>query len=36
MGRGAGLWLGISVVWILQAFLVDGVSVLILPRNAAP
>ena len=31
MGRGAGLWLGISVVWIPLAFLFDGVTVLILP-----
>jgi MFS family permease len=31
MGRGAGFWLGISVVWIPLAFLFDGVTLLVLP-----
>lgn len=31
MGRGAGLWIGLSVVWVPLAFLFDGVTVLFLP-----
>lgn len=31
MGRGAGLWIGLSLVWVPLAFLFDGVSVLVLP-----
>lgn len=31
MNRGAGLWVGISVLWIPLAFLFDGVTVLMLP-----
>jgi MFS family permease len=31
MGRRAGFWLGLSVIWIPLAFLSDGVTVLILP-----
>jgi MFS family permease len=31
IARGAGLWIGLSVVWIPLAFLFDGVTVLVLP-----
>jgi len=31
MSRGAGLWIGLSVVWVPLAFLFDGVTVLVLP-----
>src|SRR4051812_16270458 len=31
MGRSAGLWIGLSVVWVPLAFLFDGVTVLVLP-----
>src|SRR5687768_14946630 len=31
MRRGAGLWVGLSVVWVPLAFLFDGVTVLVLP-----
>jgi len=31
MGRRAGLWVGLSVVWVPLAFLFDGVTVLVLP-----
>jgi len=31
MGRGAGLGIGLSVVWVHLAFLFDGVTVLLLP-----
>lgn len=31
MGRGAGFWFGLSIVWIPLAFLFDGVTVLVLP-----
>ena len=31
MGRSAGRWIGISVVWLPLAFLFDGVTVLLLP-----
>jgi MFS family permease len=31
MGRGAGFWIGLSVLWIPLAFLFDGVTVLVLP-----
>jgi MFS family permease len=31
MSRGAGFWIGLSVLWIPLAFLFDGVTVLVLP-----
>jgi MFS family permease len=33
MPRGAGFWIGLSVVWMPLAFLFDGVTVLILPMR---